>query len=184
IGRVLTLNHTAYTIIGVLPDNIRRNYGEVIVPLSTDFYPRLFERDSATLLFTGRLLPDRTIEQTQQALMAALRSLADQFPDKIKLKQGSPPPKMTPVLGLAKYGEDSWEMKFSVMLGAVAALVLLIACANVAGLLLARGVSRRREIAVRLAVGATRWRLIRQLMVEAPLFAVGRTGAGGGCALL
>src|SRR5215510_9857040 len=71
--------------------------------------------------------------------MAALRGLADQFPDKIKLKQESPPPKMTPVLGLAKYGEDSWEMKFSVMLGAVAALVLLIACANVAGLLLARG---------------------------------------------
>jgi predicted permease len=184
VGRVLTLNHTAYTIIGVLSDNIRGNYGEVVVPLSTDLEPRLFERDSATMLFTGRLLPDHTIEQTQQALMAALRGLADQFPDKIKLKQESPPPKMTPVLGLAKYGKDSWEMKFSVMLGAVAALVLLIACANVAGLLLARGVARRREIAVRLAVGATRWRLIRQLMVEAALLTTAGTAAGAGFAFL
>jgi predicted permease len=183
IGRVLTLNHTAYTIIGVLPDNIRGNYGEVIVPVSTDLYPRLFERDSGTMLLIGRLLPGRTPEQTQQSLMATLRSLAEQFPDKMKLKQESPP-KLTPVLGLAKFGKDSWEMNFSMMLGAVAALVLLIACANVAGLLLARGVARRREIAVRLAVGATRWRLIRQLMVEAALLAVAGTAAGAGIAFL
>jgi predicted permease len=183
IGRVLTLNHTAYTIIGVLPNNIRGNYGQIIAPLSADLYPRLFERDSATMGLTGRLLPDRTPEQTQQALMAVLRNLADQFPDKMKIKQESPP-KLTPVLGLAKFGKDSWEMKFSVMLGVVAVLVLLIACANVAGLLLARGVVRRREIAVRLAVGATRWRLIRQLMVEAALLAAAGTAAGVGPAFM
>lgn len=183
VGRVLTLNHTAYTIIGVLPDNIRGNYGQIIVPFSTDLYPRLFERDSATMGLTGRLLPDRTPEQTQQALMTLLRGLADQFPDKMKLNQESPP-KLTPVLGLAKYGKDSWEMKFSVMLGAVAPFVLLIACANVAGLLLARGVVRRREIAIRLAVGATRFRLIRQLMVETALIAVAGTATGIGLALL
>src|SRR5262245_866236 len=56
IGRVLTLNHTAYTIIGVLRDDIRGNYAEVIVPLSTNLYPRLFDRDSETLLFNGSLL--------------------------------------------------------------------------------------------------------------------------------
>jgi predicted permease len=143
----------------------------------------LFDRDSTTMSLTGRLLPDRTIEQTQQALMGVLRGLAKLFPDKMKLKQESPP-KLTPVLGLAKYGKDSWEIKFSVMLGAVAALVLLIACANVAGLLLARGVARRREIAIRLAVGATRWRLIRQLMVEATLLAATGTAAGVGFAFL
>src|SRR5262245_5528022 len=183
IGRVLTLNHTAYTIIGVLPANIRGNYGQVIVPFSIDLYPRLFERDSATMGLTGRLLPDRTPEQTQQAIMAVMRGLADQFPDKIKLDQGSPP-KLRPVLGLVKFGKDSWEMKFSVMIGAVAALILLLACANVAGLLLARGVARRREIAIRLAVGATRLRLIRQLMVEAALLAAAGTAAGVGLAFL
>jgi hypothetical protein len=183
VGRVLALNHTAYTIIGVLPDNIRGNYGQIIVPFSTDLYPRLFERDSTTMGLTGRLLPDRTIEQTQQALMAVLRGLADQFPDKVKFKQESPP-KLTPVLGLAKLWKDSWRTKFSVLLGAVAVLILLIACANVAGLLLARGVARRREIAIRLAVGATRWRLIRQLMVEAALLATAGTAAGIGLAFL
>jgi putative ABC transport system permease protein len=183
IGRILTLNHTAYTIIGVLPSNVRGNYGQVIVPFSTDLYPRLFERDSTTMGLTGRLLPGRTIEQTWQALMGVLHGLAEQFPDEMKLKPDSPP-KLTPVLGLAKYGKDSWEIKFSVTLGVVAALVLLVACANVAGLLLARGVARRREIAVRLAVGATRWRLVRQLMVEATLLAVAGTAAGLGFAFL
>src|SRR5262249_8909475 len=183
IGRILTLNHTAYTIIGGLPANYLRNIGQVIVPLSTDLYPRLFDRDSATMALTGRLLPDRTPEQTQQALAATLRGLAEQFPYKIKLDQAAPP-KLTHVLGLAKFGRDSWELKFSVMMGAVAALILLLACANVAGLLLARSDTRRREIAVRLAVGATRLRLIRQLMVETALIAAAGTTAGIGLALL
>jgi putative ABC transport system permease protein len=143
----------------------------------------LFERDSTTMGLAGRLLPDRTIEQTQQALIAVLRGLAEQFPDKVKFKQESPPV-LTPVLGLARLGKGSWELKFSVMLGTVAALVLLIACANVAGLLLARGVARRREIAVRLAIGATRWRLVRQLMAEAALLAAAGTAAGVGFAFL
>jgi len=183
IGRILTLNHTAYTIIGVLPADIRGNYEQVIVPVSADLYPRLFERDSAAMGLTGRLLPDRTPEQTQQALVAVLRGLAEQFPDKMKFNPESPP-KLRPVLGLANFGEDAWELKFSVMLGAVAVLVLLLACANVAGLLLARGVARRREIAIRLAVGATRLRLIRQLLVESALIAVAGTTAGIGLAFL
>ncbi len=183
VGRILTLNHTDYTIVGVLPASYRANDEQVIVPVSTDLYPRLFERDSTTMALIGRLLPDRTPEQTQQALAAVLRGLEQQYPDKMKLRQGALP-RLTPLMGLAKYGKDSWELKFSVMLGVVALLVLLLACANVAGLLLARGVTRRREIAIRLAVGATRWRLIRQFMVEAALLAAAGTAAGIGLALL
>jgi len=184
IGRVLTLNHTAYMVIGVLPANYRRSYGrppEVIVPLSTDLYPRLFERDSTTMGLTGRLAPDRTIAQTQQALQAALRSLEQQFPETMRFRPEAPP-RLTPVLGLARL---DWEgLRFPTMLGAVAVMVLLIACANVAGLQLARGVARRREIAIRLAVGATRQRLIRQLLAETALIAVAGTAAGIGFAFL
>jgi predicted permease len=186
IGRLFTLNNTAYTIIGVLPANHRGAYGrtpEVFVPLSAALYPRLFERDNTTMGLTGRLHPGSTPAQTQQALMAMLRGLERQFPDKMELKQESPP-KLKPVLGLAKFGKESWELKFSAMLGAVAVLVLLIACANVAGLLLARGAARQREIAIRMAVGATRLRLIRQMLVEAALIALAGTAAGIGFAFL
>ncbi|MGH9851883.1 MAG: ABC transporter permease, partial [Blastocatellia bacterium] len=180
IGRSLTLNHTTYTIIGVLAANYRQA-PEVIVPLSTDLYPRLFERDSTTMNLIGRLAPGRTIAQTQQALLGVLRGLQQQFPDQMKLKPDAPP-KLTPAQGLAKF--DWGELNFHTMLGAVAVLVLLIACANVAGLLLARGAARQREIAIRLAVGATRLRLIRQLLVETGLIAVAGTAAGIGFALL
>ncbi len=91
IGRILTLNHTAYTIIGLLLSHVRGNYGQVIVPFSADLYPRLFERDSTTMGLTGRLLPGRTIEQTGQALMGVLRGLAGQLHDEMKLKVDSQP---------------------------------------------------------------------------------------------
>jgi predicted permease len=186
IGRVLTLNHTGYTILGVLPADYRGNYGrppEVIVLFSTVLYPRLFERDSATMDYIGRLAPGRTIVQTQQALLAVLRGLERQFPEKVKLKQ-EPVPELMPVVGMARFGKKSWDFKFSAMLGAIGVLILLIGCANVAGLLLARGVARRREIATRLAVGATKLRLIRQLLVETAMIAAAGAAAGVGLAFL
>ncbi|HKQ77970.1 MAG TPA: ABC transporter permease, partial [Blastocatellia bacterium] len=180
IGRILTLNHTPYTIIGVLSAN-HRDAPEVIAPLSVDLYPRLFERDNTSMSLVGRLAPGRTIAQTQQALMPVLKALSQQFPDKVKFNPDAPP-KLTPSMGPAKY--DMGDLQFPIMLGAVAVLILLIACANVAGLLLARGAARHREIAIRLAVGATRWRLIRQSLVETALIAVAGTAAGIGLALI
>jgi putative ABC transport system permease protein len=110
IGRILTLNHTDYTIISVLPADNRGSNEQVIVPLSTDLYPRLFERDSAMMALFGRLLPDRTPEQTQQALVSVLRDLERRFPAQVKLREEALP-KLTPMLGLAKFGKDSWELK-------------------------------------------------------------------------
>jgi putative ABC transport system permease protein len=179
IGHSLTLNRTDYTIIGVLSAH-QRGAPDVVVPLSTDLYPRLFERNNTSMNLIGRLAPGRTIQQTQQALLATLRGLQQQFTDQMKLKPDAPP-KLTPVLGLAKY---EWaDLQVQAMLSAVAVLILLIACANVAGLLLARGAARQREIAIRLAVGASRGRLIRQLLGETAWLVVGGTAAGIGLAL-
>ena len=186
IGRPFTLNSTVYTIVGVLSPDFRSSYGrvpEVFVPFSTALYPRLFERDSATLSLLARLAPGRTYQQTQQELMVVLRGLEQLYPDKIKLRQESPP-ELNPAFGLTKLRNNGWYRRFTVMSGAVALLVLLLACANVAGLLLARGVARQREIATRLAIGATRLRIIRQLLVETALIAATGTAAGIGVAYL
>jgi predicted permease len=153
------------------------------VPLSTNLYPRLFERGNTSIGLTGRLSPDRTVEQTQHPLQAVLVGLQEQFPDHMKLNPEAPP-RLRPVLGKLSFGNDEWEFKFTVMFGAVAVLVFLIACANVAGLLVARGVGRRREIAIRIAVGATRLRLVRQLLLEAALLALTGTALGIGIAFL
>jgi predicted permease len=185
IGREITLNNKAFTIIGVLPTNYRTIEGvgarpEVFVPLNTTLYPRLFDRRNSMLpLIIGRLAPGRTSIQTQQALWTVLNELADRYPEQAYRKQ-SPPPELVPVSGTAKHGEGSSIVTFSVALSAVAAVVFLIACANVAGLLLARGVSRQREIAIRLAVGATRLRLVRQLMVETTIVAAAGATVGIG----
>lgn len=180
IGHALTLNHTAYTIIGVLAPH-HRNAPEIIVPLSTDLYPRLFERDSTTMSLMGRLAPGRTLTQTEQALQSVVQGLSRQYPGQLKLKPDALP-QLRPVMGLMKF--DWAAVSFHTMLGAVALLVLLIACANVAGLLLARGAARQRELAIRLAVGASRWRLMRQLLAETMLLAITGTAAGIGIAWL
>lgn len=176
IGARLTLNRTNYTVIGVLSSN-HRGGAEIVVPLSTDLYPRLFERDNTSMSLIGRLAFGRTVQQTEASLWSTLRGLQQTYPDQMKLRNDAPP-KLRLVVGPVKFD------RVHTMLTVVGVTILLIACANVVGLLLARGASRQREIAIRLAVGASRVRLIRQLLIETGLIATAGTAAGIGLAFL
>ena len=186
VGRKLLFNNVPFTVIGVLPADYRAIQGEgidpdVYIPFNRAFQPNLFERSSVQIRPIGRLASGRTREQTQQELSRVLHDAAQQSED--HLTQSHTAPILKPVAGLAKWGESQFEktvLRFSVVLIAVTVLVLLIACANVSALLLARGVARRREIALRLAIGAARVQLIRQVLVEAAIVASAGTAVGIG----
>src|SRR5207247_3636989 len=132
----------------------------------------LHSREGVWLMMGARLKPGVSLKQAQAELDAIGRALEHEFPAAnrgrgIRVLASSPIP-----------GNGAPVAAFMALLMGIVSLVLAIACANVAGVLLARASARRREIAVRLAIGAGRARLIRQMLVEtAPLFLI---GAGGG----
>jgi predicted permease len=175
LGKPVTLNGVDYTIVGVLPPGFRFGDDEVDVytPLGQGDPLMLDPRGAPAILSIARLKPGVSIAQAQAEMSAIQARLQQLYPaanrglgtDVVPLKQ-------------VMVGDVSGTLLL--LLGAVG-LVLLIACANIANLLLARSAARTREFAIRSALGASRTRVARQLLTESTLLSV--TGASLGLAI-
>jgi putative ABC transport system permease protein len=172
IGRSLRVNGRRATIVGVMPSGMK-------FPMNTDIWPLFIPEDgdaqnARPLLVFGRLAEGATLGAAQAELSAiGAREAADR-PDAYKDLGGIRVETFT-----TRFVGGKARIMFPTVMGAVC-LVLLIACGNVANLLLSRSAHRAREIAVRMALGATRWRVVRQLLLESLVLAC----VGGGVGLL
>ena len=175
IGTTQILNGDSYTVIGVLPREavIPNAEIDVIAPLNLDTDERRTERGTNFLRLMARLKPGVTPQQAQAELAAISDRLREQFPtDNGNLSAPR-------VLKLQDEIVGEYKQMLAIIFGAVIA-VLMIACFNLANLQLARASARQHELAIRSALGASRWQILRQLLSEGALLAL----AGGFIGLL
>ncbi|HWF48338.1 MAG TPA: ABC transporter permease [Bryobacteraceae bacterium] len=164
-GMAINLDGKRYTVIGVAPATLRIHGGEldIYTPIGQDTAAYLQNRGPHPVTAIARLRPGVTLGQAQTELAMLGHRLAEQYPDTNKGRGFDVQP-LRPSVGNVR--STLW-----LLLGAVT-LVLLIACVNMASLLLARAVSRERELAMRVALGAGRGRLIRQGLTESAVLAL------------
>jgi predicted permease len=184
VGGLLRLNDADYTVVGVLPRNFSfvskasdyqsRNKFDLWTPLALPSPPEAWQRGTHSLCVFARLKPGVSQRQAQADLDQVARNLQRLYPSDDKERGITAVP-------LAQHVVTDIRVALLTLLGTVG-MVLLLACANIANLMLTRGASRQKEIALRIALGASRNRIARQLITESLVLAV--TGGLAGFALV
>ena len=183
INKVVRLDDKPFTVVGVMPPSFQFPYTggtfarapELWVPLALTDQERKIRASDFQYGVIGRLKPGISLPQAQANIEAVAAHFQQQRPDIYGDVQVS-----ATVVGLKQDVVKKVRLLLLILLGAVS-MVLLIGCANVANLLLARAVSRQKEIAIRIALGAGTWRIVRQLLTESVLLSL--IGGGSGLVL-